>query len=53
LAWLGLARASALGGDTAGAGNAYREFLAYWKNADSEISVLDQARMEYEQLQER
>jgi predicted Zn-dependent protease len=50
LTWLGLARASALAGDTAGAGNSYREFLAYWKNADSEIPVLDQARMEYEQL---
>jgi serine/threonine protein kinase/Flp pilus assembly protein TadD len=61
LARLGLARANALLGRTstgrdADAGRvralaAYKDFLTLWKDADSNIPVLKQARAEYESLQ--
>ncbi|MGC1106497.1 MAG: protein kinase [Candidatus Acidiferrales bacterium] len=47
LAHLGLARAYALSGDTAKAKAAYQNFLALWKNADSGIPVLKQAKAEF------
>jgi serine/threonine protein kinase/tetratricopeptide (TPR) repeat protein len=50
LAHLGLARAAALNGDTAGARKAYQDFFALWKDADPDLPVLVQARKEYEQL---
>jgi predicted Zn-dependent protease len=50
LAYLGLARANALNGDTAGARKAYQDFFAVWKDADADLPVLVQARKEYEQL---
>ena len=50
LAHLGLARAAALNGDTAGARKAYQDFFALWKDADPDLAVLVQARKEYEQL---
>ena len=50
LAHVGLARASVLNGDTAGARKAYQDFFAVWKDADADLPVLDQARKEYEQL---
>ena len=50
LAHLGLGRAAALTGDTAGARKAYQDFFALWKDADSDLPVLAQARKEYEQL---
>jgi eukaryotic-like serine/threonine-protein kinase len=50
LAHLGLARAHALGGDTAGARTAYQDFLGLWKDADPNIPILRQARAEYAKL---
>jgi tetratricopeptide (TPR) repeat protein len=51
LAHLGLARAYALGGDTAKAKTAYQDFLAQWKDADPDIPILKQAKAEYAKLQ--
>ena len=51
LAQLGLARAKALAGDTAGARTAYQDFLAAWKNADSDLPILKEAKVEYARLQ--
>jgi predicted Zn-dependent protease len=50
LAHLGLARAAALTGDTAKSRKAYQDFLALWKDADSDITVLQEARQEYEKV---
>ena len=50
LAHLGLGRALALNGDTAGARKAYQDFFALWKDADRDLPVLVEARKEYEQL---
>jgi predicted negative regulator of RcsB-dependent stress response len=50
LAHLGLARAAVLNGDTAGARKEYQDFLAVWKDADSDLPPLVEARKEYEQL---
>ena len=50
LAHLGLARAAVLNGDTAAARKSYQDFLAMWKDADSDLPVLAQAQKEYEQL---
>jgi predicted Zn-dependent protease len=44
LARLGLARAYAMSGDTAGARNAYQDFLALWKDADPDLPFLVQAK---------
>ena len=49
-AHLGLARAYVLQGDTAKARGAYQDFLALWKDADSDIPILKQAKAEYERL---
>src|SRR5437764_14065212 len=51
LAHLGLARAAALTGDTAKARKAYQDFFALWRDADTDIPILQQARQEYERLQ--
>jgi tetratricopeptide (TPR) repeat protein len=51
LARLGLARASALQGDTAKARAAYQDFLTLWKDADPDIPILKQAKAEYAKLQ--
>ena len=51
LAYLGLARAYALSHDSAKAHAAYQEFFALWKDADSDIPILNQARAEYAKLQ--
>ena len=51
LARLGLARAYALQGDTAKARAAYQDFLALWKDADPDITILKQAKAEYAKLQ--
>jgi serine/threonine protein kinase/Flp pilus assembly protein TadD len=51
LSHLGLGRARALSGDTAGARTAYQDFFALWKDADSDIPILKQARAEYAKLQ--
>jgi hypothetical protein len=50
-AHLGLARASALKGDTAKARAAYQDFLALWKDADPDIAILKQAQAEFAKLQ--
>jgi len=50
LARLGLARAYAMQGDTAKAKTAYQDFLALWKDADSDIPILKQAKAEYAKL---
>jgi tetratricopeptide (TPR) repeat protein len=50
LAQLGLGRALALNGDTAGARKAYQDFFALWKDADHDLPVLSDARKEYEAL---
>jgi eukaryotic-like serine/threonine-protein kinase len=51
LARIGSARAHALQGDTAKAKAAYQDFLALWKDADSDIPILTQAKVEYAKLQ--
>jgi tetratricopeptide (TPR) repeat protein len=51
LAHLGLGRAYALAGETAKARAAYQDFLALWKDADSGIPLLQQAKAEYARLQ--
>jgi predicted Zn-dependent protease len=50
LAYLGLARAYALQGDTAKARAAYKDFLTIWKDADPDIPVFKQAKAEYAKL---
>jgi serine/threonine protein kinase/tetratricopeptide (TPR) repeat protein len=51
LAHLGLGRARALAGDTAGARAAYQDFFALWKDADPDIPILKEAKAEYAKLQ--
>ena len=51
LAQLGLGRANALAGDTTGAKAAYGAFLTLFKDADSDIPILMQAKAEYRKLQ--
>jgi serine/threonine protein kinase/tetratricopeptide (TPR) repeat protein len=51
LAHLGLARAYTVSGDTAKAKTAYQDFLALWKDADSDIPILKEAKAEYAKLQ--
>ena len=51
LAHLGLARAYAMQDDTAKALAAYQDFLTLWKDADADIPVLKQAKVEYAKLQ--
>jgi tetratricopeptide (TPR) repeat protein len=47
---LGLGRAYAIQGDTAKAKAAYQDFLAIWKDADSDVPVLVAAKAEYAKL---
>ena len=51
LAHLGLARAYALSGDTAKAKTAYQDFLTLWKDADADIPILKEAKVEYAKVQ--
>jgi tetratricopeptide (TPR) repeat protein len=50
LARLELGRAFVLTGDTVKAKTAYQEFLTLWKDADSDIPLLKQAKAEYSRL---
>jgi tetratricopeptide (TPR) repeat protein len=50
LANLQLGRAYAMQGDTAKARTAYQDFLTLWKDADSDIPILRQAKSEYAKL---
>lgn len=51
LARLQLARAYAISGDTAKAKAAYQDFFSLWKDADSDMPVLKEAKAEYTKLQ--
>jgi len=51
LAHLGLGRAYLLQGDRAKAKAAYQDFLTLWKDADSDLPILKQAKAEYAKLQ--
>ena len=51
LARLGLARAYGVQGDMARARSAYQDFFALWKDADPDIPILKEAKVEYAQLQ--
>ena len=48
---LGVARAYALSGDIPKSRTAYQDFLTLWKDADSDIPILKQAKAEYAKLQ--
>jgi hypothetical protein len=50
VAHLGLGRAYVLLGDTAKARAAYQDFFTLWKDADSDIPILQQAKAEYAKL---
>ena len=50
LARLQLGRAYALAGDSIKARSSYQDFFALWKDADSDIPVLIQARIEYQKI---
>jgi DNA-binding winged helix-turn-helix (wHTH) protein/tetratricopeptide (TPR) repeat protein len=50
LAHLGMARAYALEKDTRRSRKEYDEFFALWKDGDSDIPILKQARIEYSRL---
>jgi eukaryotic-like serine/threonine-protein kinase len=50
LAHLGLGRAYAVSGDTANARAAYQDFFTLWKDADTDVPILMQARAEYTKL---
>ena len=51
LSHLGLGRARSLSGDSAAARTAYQDFLALWKDADSDVRILQHAKVEYAKLQ--
>jgi serine/threonine protein kinase/Flp pilus assembly protein TadD len=51
LAHLGLARARVLEGNISAARSAYQDFLALWKDADPDIPILKEAKVEYAKLQ--
>jgi DNA-binding winged helix-turn-helix (wHTH) protein/tetratricopeptide (TPR) repeat protein len=50
LAHLGLARAYALQNNQAGSRSEYEKFFGMWKDADADVPVLKQARIEYSRL---
>jgi len=50
LSRLNLARAFVLSGDSVKARTAYQDFFAEWKDADSDLPVLRDAKVEYEKL---
>jgi eukaryotic-like serine/threonine-protein kinase len=51
LAYLQLGRAQTMTGDKAAARNSYESFLTLWKDADSNIPAVKQAKAEYAKLQ--
>ncbi len=51
LSYLGVARGSALAGDPVKAKKAFQDFFELWKDADSDIPILKQAKAEYAKLQ--
>ena len=50
LAHLGLARALSLSGDAARARKAYEDFFALWRDADSDLPILIEAKKEYAKM---
>jgi eukaryotic-like serine/threonine-protein kinase len=50
LAHLQLGRARVLSGDAAGARAAYQDFFALWKDADTDIPILKDAKAEYARI---
>jgi tetratricopeptide (TPR) repeat protein len=50
LAYLQIGRAYVMQGDTAKARSAYRDFLALWRDADTDIPILIAAKAEYAKL---
>ena len=50
LAHLGLGRAYAMAGGIAKAKSAYQDFFARWKDADSDVPILKEAKAEYAKL---
>jgi len=50
LAYLGLARAATIAGDTTKSRRAYQDFFAIWKDADADLPILIEAKKEYEKL---
>jgi cytochrome c-type biogenesis protein CcmH/NrfG len=48
---LRLARAYAMQGDSAKANGAYQDFLTLWKDGDSDVPILKEAKSEYAKLQ--
>ena len=50
LSYLGMARGYALAGDSAKAKKAFQDFFALWKDADPDIPILLQAKIEYASL---
>lgn len=50
LAHLGLARALSLAGDVTGSRKSYQDFFVLWKDADSDLPVVLDAKMEYDEL---
>ena len=50
LAHLGLARSYVVSGDASNARNQYKEFLALWKDADTDLPVLHEAKAELASL---
>jgi tetratricopeptide (TPR) repeat protein len=51
LAYLQLARAAAISGDTASSRRRYEDFLGLWKDADTNLPILKAAQTEYESLE--
>ncbi len=49
-AYLGLAQASTLTGDSTKARKAYEDFFALWRDADADLPILIDAKKEYEKL---
>ena len=50
LAHLQIGRAYAMSGDTAKAKAAYQEFFTLWKDADPDVPILKEAKVEYAKL---
>jgi hypothetical protein len=50
LSYLGMARGSALAGDTAKAKTAFQDFFELWKDADPDVPILQKAKAEYAKL---
>jgi eukaryotic-like serine/threonine-protein kinase len=50
LAHLGLARAYGLQGDSQKARTKYQDFFSLWKDGDSDIPILKEAKTEYAKL---